>query len=265
LAQRFALSMAFADVSRQIDLLAEKDLGIEITLFDTEWLLHLERTTTVRKLGDELAERGIEVTAHAPIFDLNPGSLDPVIRKHTRLCWEKAIGVAGALGARRINFHTGHLPLLPASTLPGWTALSLETWERVVGLAADAGMRLLLENMFETSPRVLLDLRDQLDGRHVGFTLDIGHVHVYGTVSPEIWWAELGEDILEVHLHDNDTFGDEHLPIGEGAIDWKRTFDDLFRHAPEAVKVIEVPVEGALKSLSRIRAGGYGDRQLELL
>ena len=108
-------------------------------------------------------------------------------------------------------------------------------------------------------------LRDQLDARHVGFTLDVGHLHVYGTVSPETWWVELGEGILEVHLHDNDTFGDDHMPIGEGAIDWKRTFEDLFRHAPDAVKVIEVPVEGALKSLTRIRAGGYADRQLELL
>jgi sugar phosphate isomerase/epimerase len=265
LAQRFALSTPFADVGRRIDLLAEKELGVEITLYDTEWLLHLEKTTTVRKLGDELAERGIEVTAHAPIFDLNPGSLDPLVRKHTRQCWEKAVGVAGALGARQINFHTGHLPLLPASTLPGWMALSLEIWERLVDLVADAGMRLLLENMFEPAPRVLLELRDQLDGRHVGFTLDVGHAHVYGTVSPETWWQEMGDGVLEVHLHDNDTFTDDHLPIGEGAIDWKRTFEDLYRHAPDAVKVIEMPVEAALESWTRIRAGGYGDRQLELL
>ncbi|MGH7563299.1 MAG: sugar phosphate isomerase/epimerase family protein, partial [Gemmatimonadota bacterium] len=227
--------------------------------------LHLEKTTTVRKLGDELAARGIEVSVHAPIFDLNPGSLDPVVRKHTRQCWEKSIGVAGALGACQINFHTGHMPLLPASTFPGWMALSLETWERLVGLAADAGMRLLLENMFEPTPRVLLELRDQLDGRHVGFTLDVGHLHVYGTVSPETWWRELGGAILEVHLHDNDMFGDDHLPIGQGAIDWKRAFEDLFRFAPEAIKVIEMPVEAALESLIRIRAGGYGDRQLDLL
>lgn len=265
MAQRFAISTTFADVSRQIDLLAEKELGVEVTLYDTEWLLHLERTTTVRKLGDELAARGIDVTVHAPIFDLNPGSLDPLVRKHTRQCWEKAIGIAGALGARQINFHTGHLPLLPASTFPGWMALSLETWERLIGLAADAGMRVLLENMFEPTPRVLLELRDQLDHRHVGFTLDVGHLHVYGTVSPETWWRELGEAIREVHLHDNDTFGDDHLPIGQGAIDWKRAFEDLFRYAPEAVKVIEMPVEDALESLTRIRAGGYGDRQLELL
>lgn len=265
MAQRFALSTTFADVSRQIDLLADKDLGVEITLYDTEWLLHLEKTTTVRKLGNELDTRGVEVTVHAPIFDLNPGSLDPLVRKHTRQCWEKAIGVGGALGARQIIFHTGHLPLLPASTIPGWMALSLEIWERLVGLATDAGMRLLMENMFEPTPQILLELRDQLDGRHVGFALDVGHLHVFGTVSPETWWRELGDAILEVHLHDNDTFADDHLPIGEGAIDWKGAFEDLFRYAPEAVKVIEMPVEAALESLVRIRTGGYGDRQLELL
>lgn len=263
--QRFSLSTSFADLSRQIDRLSERGLGVEVTLYDTEWLLNLDKTATVRRLGDELAERGVVVTVHAPIFDLNPGSLDPVVRKHTRRCWERAIGVAGALGARHINFHTGFLPLLPASTLPGWLALSLETWERTVELAGDAGLVLLLENMFEPSPQVLLDLREQLLARHVGFTLDVAHVYIYGSVAPEVWWQALGEGIREVHLHDTDTFSDDHLPIGEGALDWRRVFADLFRYAPNAIKVIEMPVEAALQSLARIRAGGYGDYQLELL
>ncbi|CAN5244848.1 hypothetical protein BH18GEM1_BH18GEM1_07380 [soil metagenome] len=261
----FALSTPFADVSRQLDRLAEKKLGVEITLFDTAWLLSLDRTSAVRRLGDELAERGIAVTVHAPIFDLNPGSLDAVVRKHTRRCWERSVGVAGALGARHVTFHTGYLPLLPSSTLPGWLALSLETWERIVELAGDAGLTLLLENMFEPTPQVLLDLRSQLEPRHVGFTLDIAHMHVFGTAAPETWWQALAEHVREVHLHDTDTFSDDHLPIGEGALDWRRIFQDLFRYAPNAVRVIEMPVEAAFQSLARIRAGGYGDIQLELL
>ena len=265
MAQRFALSTSFADVSRQLDLLAGKGLDVEITLYDSEWLLNLDKTTAVRRLGDELAERGIGVSVHAPIFDLNPGSLDPVIRKHTRRCWEKAVAAAGALGARQINFHTGYLPLLPSSTLPGWMALSLETWERVVELVADGGMTLLLENMFEPSPRILQDLRSQLDGRHVGYTLDVAHAHIYGTAGVEAWWQELGESVREVHLHDTDTFSDDHLPIGEGALDWKRVFEDVFRHAPRARIVIEMPIEAGLQSLRRIRARGFSDFQLELL
>ncbi|HUP19126.1 MAG TPA: sugar phosphate isomerase/epimerase family protein [Gemmatimonadota bacterium] len=265
MAQRFALSTTFADVGRHMDMLEHDGLGVEITLYDTEWLLSLERTNTVRKVGDELAERGIEVTIHAPIFDLNPGSLDPVVRKHTRRCWEKAIGVSGALGARQINFHTGHNPLLPSSTLPGWLALSLETWERVVELTVDAGMTLLLENMFDPTPQVQLDLRGQLEERHVGFTLDVAHCHIYGQVGMEVWWSALGPDVKEVHLHDTDGFSDDHLPIGEGVVDWRRTFEDLFRFAPDCVKVIEMPVEAGRASLKRVMAGGYGDIQLELL
>lgn len=265
MSQRFALSTPFADVTRHLDLLAERDLGVEITLYDTEWLLNLDRTATVRKLGDELAARGIGVTIHAPIFDLNPGSLDPVVRKHTRRCWEKAIGIGGALGARHANFHTGHLPLLPESTFPGWLALSLETWERLVELAGDAGMALLLENMFEPGPQVLLDIRSQLEPRHVGFTLDVAHTHIYGTVSPETWWRELGDAVREVHLHDTDTFSDDHLPVGEGALDWSAVFERIYRHAPDALKVIEMPVEEGIESLKRIRSGGWSDFQLELL
>lgn len=263
--QRFAFSTSFPEVRRHVDVLAERGLGIEITLYDTEWILSLDKTTTVRKLGDELADRGIPVTIHAPIFDLNPGSLDPVVRKHTRQCWERTISVAGALGAQQVNFHTGHLPLLPDSTYPGWLALSLEMWERLVDLAADAGLLVLFENMFEPTPRAMLDLRDRLDERHVGYTLDVAHAHIYGTVAEETWWRELSDGIREVHLHDTDSFSDDHLLIGDGAIDWKVAFENLFRYAPNAVKVIEMPIEGALQSLARIRAGGYSDVQLELL
>lgn len=265
MAQRFSLSTTYADVGRHLDRLEEEGLGVEITLYDTEWLLSLERTTTVRKVGDELAERGIEVTIHAPIFDLNPGSLDPVVRKHTRRCWERAIGVSGALGARHINFHTGYMPLLPPSTFPGWLALSLEIWERVVELTVDAGMTLLLENMFEPNPQVMVDLRSQLEERHVGFTLDVAHCHIYGQVGLEAWWSALAGGVREVHLHDTDGFSDDHLPIGDGALDWRRIFEDIFSHAPDAVKVIEMPIEAGLASLRRVMAGGYGDIQLELL
>ena len=265
MSQRFALSTPFAEVGRHLDALEEKGLGVEVTLYDTEWLLALDRTTAVRKLGDELASRGIEVTVHAPIFDLNPGSLDPVIRKHTRRCWERAIGVAGALGARAMNFHTGHHPLLPESTFPGWLALSLEIWERVVELTADAGMTLLLENMFEPTPQVQLDLMAQLESRHVAATLDVAHAYIHGGVGIESGWTQLGPAIREVHLHDSDGFSDDHLTIGDGALDWRRIFEDLFRTAPEAVKVIEMPVEAALASLRRIKSAGYSDLQLELL
>jgi sugar phosphate isomerase/epimerase len=144
-------------------------------------------------------------------------------------------------------------------------ALSLEVWERVVDLAGDAGLMLLLENMFEPTPEVMLDLRGQLDSKRVGFTLDVAHAHIYGSIAPESWWPLLGDAIHEVHLHDTDTFSDDHLPIGEGALDWRRVFEDLFRHAPNAVKVIEMPVEAAVKSLYRIQSGGYSDFQLELL
>lgn len=265
MAQRFALSTTFADVGRHLDRLVEEGLGLEVTLYDTEWLLNLDRTTAIRRLGDDLAGRGVPVSVHAPIFDLNPGSLDPVIRKHTRRCWERAIGVSGALGARQINFHTGYLPLLPPSTFPGWLAQSLEVWERVVELVSDAGMTLLLENMFEPTPQLLLDLRSQLEPRYVGFTFDVAHAHIYGTVAPDSWWPALGDAVREVHLHDTDGFSDDHLPIGEGALEWRGIFEDIFRFAPNATRVIEMPVEEGLKSLKRIVAGGFGDIQLELL
>mgnify|MGYP006184702013 FL=1 len=93
----------------------------------------------------------------------------------------------------------------------------------------------------------------------------MAHVHIYGQVGLETWWSDLGGAIREVHLHDTDGFSDDHLPIGEGALDWRRIFEDIFRHAPDSLRVIEMPVEAGLASLRRVVAGGFGDIQLELL
>jgi hypothetical protein len=84
-------------------------------------------------------------------------------------------------------------------------------------------------------------------------------------VPPALLGPELGPAVAEVHLHDTDGFSDDHLPIGDGALDWQRVFEDVFRNAPDAVKVIEMPLEAGLASLRRIKSAGYSDLQLELL
>ncbi len=265
MARPLYLSLAYPEVARHLDLLEERGFGVEITLYDTDWLLNTSGRDRARKLGKTLSERGIGVSTHGPIFDLNPGSLDSVVRKHTRRAFEKAIEVAHDLGAGGITFHTGFNPLLPESVVPGWLSLSLELWNRAVTLADDASLELTLENMFEPTPKLLLDLAEAVESDSLRFCMDVSHTAIYSTLGLSHWWEELGPRVRALHLNDTDTFSDDHLAIGRGTLDFK----DVFRRAAalpsEPVLVLEMSVERALESVDTIANRGLRESQLELL
>jgi sugar phosphate isomerase/epimerase len=62
---------------------------------------------------------------------------------------------------------------------------------------------------------------------------------MFTTVTLEEWFASLGPFIVEAHIHDNHGQADEHLPPGEGQIDFGLLFGLLKRHAPDALYTIE--------------------------
>lgn len=265
MARPLYLSLPYPEVAKHLDLLEERGFGVEVTLYDTGWLLHTSGRDRARKLGTALAEHGVEVSVHGPIFDLNPGSLDPVIRKHTRRAFERALEVARDLGAGGIIFHTGHNPLLPESILPGWMSLSLELWNRLADLAEDAGVVLTVENMFEPTPGLLLELAESLESDGLHFCLDVSHTAIYSTLGLARWWEELAPRLRALHLNDTDSFTDEHLAIGKGTLDFKEVFRRASELEREPVLVLEMSLERALESVETIGREGLRERQLELL
>ena len=57
------------------------------------------------------------------------------------------------------------------------------------------------------------------------FCLDTGHLNVFSSAELNVWIQRLGPFIRQIHIHDNDGFLDQHLPPGQGNID----FNPLFR------------------------------------
>lgn len=259
------LSLPYPEVAKHLDLLEERGFGVEITLYDTDWLLHTSGRARARKLGSALADRGVGVNVHGPIFDLNPGSLDPVVRKHTRRAFEKALEVAGDLGATGITFHTGFNPLLPESVLPGWLSLSLELWSRLAGMVDGLGLALTVENMFEPTPDVLLELAEGLESDSLRFCLDVAHVAIYSTLGLSRWWDELAPRLRAIHLNDTDSFSDDHLAVGRGALEFREIFRRAAALPEEPLVVLEMSLERALESVETIARRGLRETQLELL
>jgi sugar phosphate isomerase/epimerase len=96
-----------------------------------------------------------------------------------------------------------------------------------------------LENIFEEEPSTLRQVLDRINDPLVGHCFDSGHFNMFATVSLQQWFAVLGDRIVESHLHDNHGQADEHLPVGEGQIDFELVTSLLKQYAPDAVWTLE--------------------------
>jgi len=250
---RMSVSLPFRMVRQEIGFLRRHGLGVEIVLYDTNWICSYP-SAKVAETARFLREADIEVTVHGPIHDLNPGSLDIVVRDYTRHCYLKTLGICHSLGAKALVLHLGINPLLPESALDGWLESSIHAWEPVVDLAEQMGMGMRLENMFVPSPKFLVALKDSLGSDAVKICFDIGHFNVYSRVPLSRWLDEFGSDIDEVHLNDNNGVEDQHLQLGKGSIDFRTFFEELSAHGIDPRFVIEMTsdkFQGSLKYLAR--------------
>ena len=64
------------------------------------------------------------------------------------------------------------------------------------------------------------------DKEWLGLVLDTGHAHLNLWNIPEVIHTTK-DDLLAIHINDNDGMTDIHLAIGDGTIDWPPVFNAL--------------------------------------
>jgi len=202
-----------------------------------------------------LHEAGLATTIHAPFLDLNPGAIDPLIRQVTHTRFQQVFQAAEILKPRVIVFHPGYDDLRYGGSRLDWLKNSIDFWKEFVPRAKETGSIIAVENIFEKEPSTLRALLEAIDDPGFRHCFDVGHWNMFTSVTLEEWFADLGPFIAEAHIHDNHGQADEHLPPGEGQIDFKLLFALLERHAPDAVQTIEAHtlerMERALKTLKK--------------
>lgn len=186
-----------------------------------------------------LHSAGLETTIHSPFMDLNPGAMDKSIREATRRRIQQVMKAAELLHPRVIVVHPGFDDLHYGDNRLEWLKNSIDFWREFVPQARELGTILAVENIFEKDPTTLRALLEEIDDPCFRHCFDIGHWNMFTTVTLEEWFSELGPYIAECHIHDNHGQSDEHLPVGEGGIDFSGFFPLLIRHAPDAVWTIE--------------------------
>lgn len=193
---------------------------------------------------------GRVTSLHGAFMDVNPASGDPDFRLLSQKKCHESCRIAAALGAKRVVFHASALPFLRGAYLDSWAAICGEFY---MELAQTYGLTLYVENSQDLDPEPLRAVMARVQGSGVQVCLDVGHAHYSGT-PVDAWFEALEPWIGYLHLSDNGGRFDDHLPLGEGSVDWAGASAGWERLKREIPITLEVGgIEGAERSLAYLR------------
>jgi sugar phosphate isomerase/epimerase len=253
MSKRVFVHIPYAGLKALLPFILERRLNPEI-MFSAETLDALE-LAELAEIALVLHAEGLTCTIHAPFIDLNPGSFERLLRDITAQRFSQVLAAAEILSPAVMVFHPGFDRWRYGEATDRWLELSVPLWSRVLARARGIGTVIAVENIFEEEPGTLKALLEALGDVNFRHCFDVGHWNLFKKVTMEQWFEALGGDIAEVHIHDNHGMRDEHLPPGEGAIDFERFFSLMERYAPEAAYTLEAHSKPHLeRSLAALRS-----------
>jgi sugar phosphate isomerase/epimerase len=195
------------------------------------------------------------VTFHGALWDLVPSSRDAKVRAATMERMAQCLDIAEALGIGWVVFHLDFFPLArDPNYLRHWCERQAGFWRE---LLEGRSVQLLLENTWEPRAEIVRAAVEAVGLDCVSACLDVPHVHLNSRESPQEWVAELGTRISCLHVSDNDRSMSQHLPPGQGTIDWKGLLSALVREGLNVPAVMEVNgVAGAEATVEYLRGIG---------
>ncbi|MBU7004918.1 MAG: sugar phosphate isomerase/epimerase [Theionarchaea archaeon] len=229
---------AFEEVSASESLPVLKELGFgSVEVWGvTNSHFDPQNPSSVARLGEDLSSTGIRADSlHAPFGGgvLDISNTDPVQRGSAVKTLSACLEAASNLGAWAMIIHPGHL--MGPGEEPTRYRLAVESLETLCGRGDDLGVTVCVENLFsddfhlvfcDTLPKVLHLVRS-VEGPAPAICIDTSHANIMGGVPDEI--EICGSAIRRTHISDNMGEHDDHLPPGDGVIDWEGVVTSLRR------------------------------------
>ncbi len=230
--------------NRYLDLFISNHLQPEIGF---EGLcLYEEKEEEFIRIAKILQENNLECTMHAPFFDLAPGALDPHILKASRNKLRKAFQLIEIFKPRSIVCHLNYESDKQGYKQEEWETAAYETWHELSQAAARHNSILMLENTYEKNPAAHETILSRLDSKSARFCLDVGHLMSFAKTDWQEWLPRLSPWLGQLHLHDNDGNGDDHIGMGLGSFDFESLFQFLARNKMRPIITLEPHSEEAL-------------------
>jgi sugar phosphate isomerase/epimerase len=213
----------------------------------------LDNPENFRRIDEAVESLGIGISVHAPYGDLNLATLNyPIWKESIRqicTCIERA-----ATWTDTVTIHPGYLsPVGKMMPEKAWEQQKTALTE-IGKVAEGCGVTACLENMIALreflcrEPGELIGMTEGVEG--IGITIDIGHANTVGKVKEFLPCLARANHL---HLHDNHGVSDEHLPLGEGTINWGEVAPYIVRDYHHVTVVEGRNLEEGKRSLAVIR------------
>ncbi len=196
-------------------------------------------------------------TLHGAFFDVIPFSLDKRVKEISLQRIHQSIDVARMMGAKAVVFHTNYNPFLNSPAyINGFIKENIRIWDEI--LKANPDINIYLENMFDTTPDIMVKLAENLQANpNFGICLDYGHAAL-SKVAPQEWAKVLGKYVKHIHLNDNDLISDLHLAWGDGKIGREAFYEVYNTYMSGATVLVETSsYENIVKSLQLLSEEGF--------
>ena len=207
-----------------------------------------------KEMASLLHQEGLVITLHGPFFDLVPGGMDKKILRASRERLREAFDLVPVFEPRSIVCHTGYDRKRYPDAHKEWLDTAIETWRPLVDGLEGTSTRLVIENVYEKTPGMLLKLLKGLNSEKAGFCFDTGHMNVFSETDMDGWFEAMAPFLKQVHLHDNDGVRDDHLAIGAGEIDFDRLFAHIEKNRMRPIFTLEPHQEEAIRQSIEVLA-----------
>ena len=249
-----------ADIDRELALAEQYETAFEYNDFmipdrldDKEYCR--QKINFYKNLGRDMSQD----TLHGAFLDLVVQSMDSMIKDASRKRVYQCMEIAQDLGVRGVIFHTGLIPnYKDESYLQSWRDGCVEFWRKV--LADFPAQSVYIENMFDMDSTGMAALGEAMkDQERFGLCLDYAHAVVFGRGETlKDWYEHTRPCLRHMHINDNNRKYDQHKPIGQGDIDWKKFGEILQNHVNPLSVLLEMSGwEAQKKSLEYIQEQGW--------
>ncbi len=230
----------YRQLQTSAELAAEYGLCFEYNDFFLPDILDDEEAVQERiKIYTSLGRDCSGDTLHGAFFDVTVFSYDAKIREVSLFRMRQSLNIAKQMGLRAVIFHGNYLPFLKRES---YDEMWLSYTEEAIRMLAKEypGIGIYMENMFESSPELLVRLAERLkDVPSFGLCLDYAHA-LLNSGEAEPWMREMSPYLRHMHINDHCFDGDVHLVPGDGKTDWQEFRRLKERYAPEVSVLCEV-------------------------
>lgn len=199
---------------------------------------------------------------HAPLAqDLDITSADEGQRQRAVSQLQTVAEAAAGLQAGHLLVHPGpdHVDRTDGEQHRARLGRAAQSLKTIQQRCRELGVVMVVENMLPhlslgRTPD-LLRLIAEFDGDEIGVCLDTGHANLAGDIYDLP--RQIGSHLRMLHVHDNRGRHDDHLPPGQGHIDWHLLMSRLAEQRFEGPLILELSGEKdhLHKSLKEARAG----------